>query len=155
MPRFQPAVCEDNLIGRLDYNLSNGAKAFYRYSYFKNSLVRDLWTWFFRLRQRTVTRNHVVGFDFSSGSFTHSIRFSYLKFQNQIVGCDFGTIPLFHFAERTGNQFGIVLHGPNLLAPQSTPQSNHEIKYDGSKIYARAHVPLRRRVQPHSGRRIC
>ena len=25
--------------------------------------------------------------------------------------------------------------GPNLLAPQSTPQSNREIKYDGSQIF--------------------
>src|SRR5258708_7073675 len=27
-----------------------------------------------------------------------------------------------------------LIAGPNLLAPQSTPQSNHEIKYDGSKV---------------------
>src|SRR5262249_25653717 len=29
---------------------------------------------------------------------------------------------------------GSFFTGPNLLAPQSTPQSNREIKYDGSKI---------------------
>src|SRR5262249_30048369 len=28
----------------------------------------------------------------------------------------------------------IFFVGPNLLAPQSTPQSNHQIKYDGSKV---------------------
>ncbi len=37
-PDFSQPFIEDNLIGKLDYNLSNGAKAFYRYSYFKNSL---------------------------------------------------------------------------------------------------------------------
>src|SRR6266851_4925109 len=36
---FSSPFIEDNLIGKVDYNLGNGAKAFYRYSYFKNSLL--------------------------------------------------------------------------------------------------------------------
>jgi hypothetical protein len=32
-----------------------------------------------------------------------------------------------------------LVAGPNLLAPQSTPQSDHEIKYDGSKVFG-AHI---------------
>src|SRR6266853_634913 len=36
---FSSPFLEDNLIGKVDYNLGNGAKAFYRYSYFKNSLL--------------------------------------------------------------------------------------------------------------------
>ena len=32
-----------------------------------------------------------------------------------------------------------LVAGPNLLAPQSTPQSDHQLKYDGSKILG-AHV---------------
>src|SRR5437588_326969 len=82
---FNQPFIEDNLIGKVDYNLSNGAKAFYRYSYFKNSLEATFGLGFSVYDNRDVTRQHVVGFDFSTGSFTHSIRFSYLKFQNQIV----------------------------------------------------------------------
>ncbi|HVI80837.1 MAG TPA: carboxypeptidase regulatory-like domain-containing protein, partial [Candidatus Acidoferrum sp.] len=82
---FSQPFIEDNLIGKVDYNLSNGAKAFYRYSYFKNSLAATFGLGFSVYDNRNITRQHVVGFDFSTGSFTHSIRFSYLKFQNQIV----------------------------------------------------------------------
>src|ERR1700736_3601015 len=86
---FNQPFVEDNLIGKLDYNLSNGAKAFYRYSYFKNSLLATFGLGFSVYDNRDITRQHVVGFDFSTGSLTHSIRFSYLKFQNQIVDATF------------------------------------------------------------------
>ena len=43
---------------------------------------------------KDVTRQHVVGLDFSTGSLTHSIRFSYLKFQNQIVDATLSTSSL-------------------------------------------------------------
>ena len=41
-----------------------------------------------------ITRNQVVGVDFNTGSFSHSIRFSYLKFQNQIVDATTGNSAL-------------------------------------------------------------
>ena len=132
---FSQPFIEDNLIGKVDYNLSNGAKAFYRYSYFKNSLFATFGLGFSVYDNRDVTRNHVVGFDFSSGSFTHSIRFSYLKFQNQIVDATLNNSSLPFCCNGLEISAGSFFTGPNLLAPQSTPQSNHEIKYDGSKIY--------------------
>ncbi len=132
---FNSPFIEDNLLGKLDYNLGNGAKAFYRYSYFKNSLLATFGLGFSVYDNKDITRQHVVGFDFSSGSFTHSIRFTYLKFQNQIVDATLGNNALPFCC--TGLEFrsGSFFAGPNLLAPQSTPQSNRQIKYDGSKIY--------------------
>ena len=132
---FSQPFIEDNLIGKLDYNLSNGAKAFYRYSYFKNSLLATFGLGFSVYDNRDITRQHVVGFDFSTGSYTHSIRFSYLKFQNQIVDSTLGDNSLPFCCTGLEISAGSFFVGPNLLAPQSTPQSNREIKYDGSKIY--------------------
>ena len=78
------------------------------------------------------------GADFTTGAWTHSIRFSYLKFQNEIVDAVIGSdLPLSDFPGN-GQYMNINVvngpsTGPNLLAPQSTPQSDHQIKYDGSK----------------------
>jgi|tagenome__1003787_1003787.scaffolds.fasta_scaffold20990097_6 hypothetical protein len=132
---FSQPFIEDNLIGKVDYNLSNGAKAFYRYSYFKNSLAATFGLGFSVYDNRNITRQHVVGFDFSTGSFTHSIRFSYLKFQNQIVDSTLNNNSLPYCCTGLEISAGSFFVGPNLLAPQSTPQSNREIKYDGSHIY--------------------
>jgi hypothetical protein len=132
---FSQPFIEDNLIGKVDYNLTNGAKAFYRYSYFKNSLLATFGLGFSVYDNKDITRQHVAGFDFSSGSFTHSIRFSYLKFQNQIVDSTLNNNSLPFCCTGLEISAGSFFVGPNLLAPQSTPQSNHEIKYDGSKIY--------------------
>src|SRR5215467_4872376 len=132
---FNSPFTEDNLIGKIDYNLGNGAKAFYRYSYFKNSLFATFGLGFSLYDNKDITRQHVVGFDFGSGSFTHSIRFSYLKFQNQIVDATLNDPSLPYCCTGLEISSGSFFVGPNLLAPQSTPQSNHEIKYDGTKIF--------------------
>src|SRR5215471_15007411 len=132
---FNSPFVEDNLIGKVDYNLGNGAKAFYRFSYFKNSLFATFGLGFSLYDNKDITRQHVVGFDFGSGSFTHSIRFSYLKFQNQIVDATLNNPSLPYCCTGLEISSGSFFTGPNLLAPQSTPQSNHEIKYDGTKIY--------------------
>lgn len=131
---FSQPFIEDNLIGKLNYNLSNGARVFYRYSYFKNSLLATFGLGFSVYDNKDITRQHVVGFDFNSGSFSHSIRFSYLKFQNQIVDATLGNNSLPFCCTGLLMSSGSVYVGPNLLAPQSTPQSNREIKYDGTKI---------------------
>ena len=76
----------------------------------------------------------MVGVDFNTGTFTHSFRYSYLKFQNQIVDAtagQFGASILLHRLEISSAS---VFVGPNLLAPQSTPQANNQVKYDGSKV---------------------
>ncbi len=132
---FADPFREGNLLGRLDYQLTKSARAFYRYSYFKNSLGATFGLGYSLYDNVDITRNHVVGVDFNTGSFTHSVRFSFLKFQNQIVDATVGTsLPFANIGAEIFMGGSGLIAGPNLLAPQSTPQSNHEIKYDGSKI---------------------
>ncbi len=132
---FADPFREGNLLGRLDYQLTKGARAFYRFTYFKNSLGATFGLGFSLYDNVDITRNHVVGVDFNTGSFAHSIRFSFLKFQNQIVDATTGstTLPFANLGAEIFMGGSGLIAGPNLLAPQSTPQSNHEIKYDGSK----------------------
>jgi len=138
---FSDPFREGELLGKVDYQLPKSAHAFYRFSYFKNSLGATFGFGYSLYNNVDITRNHVLGVDFNTGSFTHSIRFSFLKFQNQIVDTTTGNSALpfndLH-AEIFMGGTGLVA-GPNLLAPQSTPQSDHEIKYDGTKVW-RTHV---------------
>jgi Carboxypeptidase regulatory-like domain len=132
---FSQPFRESNLLGKIDYNFGNGAKAFYRYSYFANSLDATFGFGFQVYDNKDYSRTHVVGLDFTTGSYSHSIRYSFLKFQNQIKDVTSGNSAL-PFSS-TGLEIGDTtasLFGPNLLAPQSTPQQNNEVKYDGSKV---------------------
>ena len=138
---FQDPFHEGNLLGRLDYQLTKNARAFFRFSDFQNILGATFGFGYSLYDNKDITRNFVGGIDFNTGSFSHAIRFSYLKFQNQIKDATTGNSALpFNdigaeiFMGATG-----LTAGPNLLAPQSTPQSDHQIKYDGSKII-RSHV---------------
>jgi Carboxypeptidase regulatory-like domain len=131
---FQAPFKENELEARVDYSLSKTARLFGRYNYFDNSVEATFFPSSFQVyNNKDYTRNEVAGLDFSTGSFTHSIRFSYLKFQNQIVDGTRGTtLPFADFP--VSMNIGTFTVGPNLLAPQSTPQSDHQTKYDGSKI---------------------
>lgn len=132
---FSQPFRESNLLGKIDYNFGNGAKAFYRYSYFANSLFATFGFGFQVYDNKDYTRTHVLGVDFTTGSYSHSFRYSFLKFQNQIKDVTSGNSAL-PFSS-TGLEIGDTtqsLFGPNLLAPQSTPQQNNEVKYDGSKM---------------------
>src|ERR1700733_1239494 len=131
---FSQPFRESDLLGKIDYNFGNGGKAFYPYSYFATSRFATFNFGFQVFDNKDYPRWHVVGVDFTTGSFSHSIRFSYLKFQNQIKDVTSGNSAL-PFSS-TGLEIGDTtesLFGPNLLAPQSTPQQNSELKYDGSK----------------------
>jgi Carboxypeptidase regulatory-like domain/TonB dependent receptor len=124
---------DNELMSKLDYTFGN-ARLFYRYNYFKNSLPGTFGDGYSVYVNKDITRTHVVGIDFNTGTFTHTVRFSYLKFQNQIGDATLGTSLPFCCTGVTlwgiNNPF---YAGPNPNAPQSTPQSNHQIKYDGGK----------------------
>jgi hypothetical protein len=127
---------DNELMGRADYNLGHNARLFYRYNYFSNSLPTDFGLGYSVFSNKDITRTHVAGADFNTGSFTHTIRFSYMKFQNQIVDSTLGSSLPFANTGVTLDALGTGLYtGPSPDAPQSTPQSNHEIKYDGSKSF--------------------
>jgi len=127
----------ENLLGRLDYHFTQGARAFYRFSYFKNSLDATSGLGYSVYDNVNITRNHVVGVDFDKWNLTNSIRFSFLKFENQMADAITGNSALpfndFH-AEIAMGATGLVA-GPNFLAPQGTPQRNLEVTYDGSRMW--------------------
>ncbi len=140
---FNSPFSNPNALGRLDYVAPHNVKLFFRFDY---SQIKAEGTFFSDSLQvyqsKNYTRNYVGGADFTTGSWTHSFRFSYLKFQNEIADAVIGSnLPLSNFPGN-GQYLNIEVAsgpstGPNLLAPQSTPQSDKQIKYDGSKTIGR------------------
>lgn len=141
--------------GRLDWNIRGSARMFYRFNFDQNSQIRAFGSASSLQGFKNVdhTPSHTLGFDFNSGLFTHSIRFEYLRFHNAIadgtssigagpdnpipgLGINIGA-PVAGNCVLSGG--GSYCGGPNLLAPQQTLQSNHEIKYDGSRSIG-AHI---------------
>jgi hypothetical protein len=141
---------EGEIVGRLDWQITNNYKFFYRFSYDQN---KDRLAYtpnsFQPFANVNYTPVHAMGLDFNTGSFTHSIRFGYTKFRNSIVDATLGTgiydpLPNIELAIGTdpdclvpGADF--FCSGPSFLAPQQTYQSDHQIKYDGSKAIG-AHI---------------
>lgn len=136
---FSSPFRETNLLGRLDYNLPHNARLFFRYGYFQDLAVSTFGAISFQpFKDKNYTRTYVLGSDFTAGAFTHSVRFEYLKFKNTLTDAVRGTgLPLANFP--LSLNIGPFSSGPNLLAPQTTPQSDHQIKYDGSRIWG-SHV---------------
>ena len=132
---FNSPFKETDLLGKLDYNLGHNARLFARFSYFQNLAFSTFGAPTLQpFKDKNYTRSTVVGTDFTTGSFTHSIRFEYLKFQNELVDAVVGSnLPFANFP--ISLNIGPLSTGPNLLAPQTTPQSNRSVKYDGSKIW--------------------
>jgi len=136
--------------GRLDWQRPSGAHAFYRFDFDQTSEVRP-----FRsdgvsqaFRGATHTPSHTLGYDFSTGPNTHSIRFEYLRVRSGI-GDDTAAIPagvnnpipglgISVGAPVEGNcglsGGGAYCGGAGSSAPQLTFQSNYEGRYDGSRI---------------------
>lgn len=131
---FNAPFRENDLDGRLDYAGPHGLRMFYRFGYFGNLAVVGSGVGFSPFEDKNYTRSHVVGADFGTGSFAHSIRFSYLKFENDLADAvrgsslPFASLPI-------SVAIGPLTVGPNPLAPQETPQSDHELKYDGSRVW--------------------
>ena len=131
------------LDGRVDYQAGR-YKIFYRFTYEQNkSVLPFIPNSFQPFANVNHDRDHVVGADFNTGSFTHTIRFSYTKFENGITDAVTGSSI---FDPAPGIELAIggdpncltagldqFCSGPNFLAPQATMQSNHQFKYDGSK----------------------
>ena len=134
---FAAPFHEDELQARVDYNLSKTARLFGRFNYFKNSVDATFFPSSFQVYNNLdYTRNDVAGLDFNTGNITHSVRFSYLKFQNRILDAVRGsTLPFANYP--VAINLGTFTVGPNLLAPQATPQSDHQLKYDGTKAFGK------------------
>ncbi|HEX4154558.1 MAG TPA: carboxypeptidase regulatory-like domain-containing protein [Acidobacteriaceae bacterium] len=124
-------------IARLDYNAPWGLHLFARATYSNNAGAGTS-----GLDPYSVFTNQdnvpaiVGGGDFTTGKFTHSIRFGYLKFINNIVDAT-GTLgsSIYNPSAIAGYPLelgGAISAGPNELAPQSTYQSSKQFRYDGT-----------------------
>ena len=83
---FQPPFKENDLMGRLDYSLDQDRSSLRPLHLLRQLAFATFFPSSFQVYDnKDYTRNEVVGLDFNTGSFSHTIRFSYLKFQNQIV----------------------------------------------------------------------
>ncbi len=141
---FDSPFRETEALGKLDWQISNNYKMFYRFSYDQNKSVLPFVPNSFQpFANITHTPDHVVGLDFNTGGYTHAIRFGYTKFRNAISDAVSGSsifdpVPGIELAIGTDPNCltagaDVFCSGPNFLAPQATYQSNHQIKYDGSK----------------------
>jgi len=137
-------------IGRVDWQINNNYKFFYRFSYDQNhSVLAIIPNSFQPFGNVNHTPVHAIGLDFNTGNYTHSIRFGYTKFRNGIVDATggsniFNPLPGIELAIgsdpdclTSGADF--FCSGPSFLAPQQTYQSDHQIKYDGSRALG-AHI---------------
>jgi hypothetical protein len=132
---FSSPYRENNLMARADYQLEHSGHLFYRFSYFSNSLSANAGLGFSVYRNKGITRTHVAGFDFNTGNFSHSIRFEYLKFGEQIGDATRGSsLPLANYPLEIEMGSSGLVTGPSFLAPQVGAQSNHQVKYDGSGV---------------------
>jgi Carboxypeptidase regulatory-like domain len=123
---------ESELMGRLDWNISSNMHAFYRFSFDQNDdVIASGPNSFSPFRNRDHTPVEAAGLDFTTGTWTHSVRFGFTRFRNTIVDASQG---VYNPAPGVELAVGPFSSGPNLLAPQATPQDDTQIKYDGSHI---------------------
>jgi hypothetical protein len=129
-------------VAKLDWRISDTTHAFYRFSYEQNNSLKGFIPNSFQpFDNVNNTPVHAAGIDFTTGSFTHAIRFGFTKFRNGITdGSQNAFDPLPGVSLSIGQDPNCLTggadqfcSGPNLLAPQQTFQQNTQIKYDGSK----------------------
>ncbi len=133
---FPSPFKEGDLLGRVDYQATKSLHIFYRFDYFSNYLVPPFGPPSFSFfANKDITRSDVLGGDWTTGPWTHSVRFEYLRFQNQITDATRGSgEPFSDFPIATDFLVSNLATGPSDDAPQATPQSDHQLKYDGSRI---------------------
>jgi Carboxypeptidase regulatory-like domain len=124
---------DNEYVGRLDWSVRQNMHLFYKFGYDNNSILKPANN-YSPFLNRDNTPSHTVGLDFTSGSFTHSIRYGYNYFNNSLGAAPAGG----GIIDPDPNLFmisnaGGLLTGPNVNAPQGTIQANHQIRYDGSK----------------------
>lgn len=141
-PTFNGAVTtpfNDNLgIGRLDWNVTDSINAFFRFS----TETNDAATGFGGASlapfvNQNVTNVTAVGFDVATSKLTHSVRYGFTSFDNEISTNNLG-LPEFSGG---GSPVSVAINsraaffsGPNRLAPQATYQTDNQFKYDGALI---------------------
>jgi Carboxypeptidase regulatory-like domain len=147
---FNSPFTERDYLGRLDYNIKPNWTMFYRFIYNQNSSVRGFNPGVYQpFDNIDHAPAHVIGTDFSFGRSTNSIRFEYLKFRNAIadaVALSGALNPIPGISVNitpNGNDLSCLsggeafCSGANILAPQNTFQTDHQLKYDGSYTFGK------------------
>jgi len=127
-------------IGRLDYNGPWGVHYFARATYSNNASFGTMGQAPYALFENQDNVPALVGgADFSTGSFSHSVRFGYLKFINNIfAGANSLGDTIYNPSRTLGFPFeliGAIYAGSgNEEAPQKTYQSSKQFRYDGTWV---------------------
>jgi hypothetical protein len=131
---FNSPFRENMPMAKVDWQVNSNLRMFYRFNYYDTLAEATYYSASLQVyKSKNYSRSHVIGADFNTGQFTHSIRFQQLKFQNNIGDAVIGSgLPLADLGLNLNITNG-PLTGPNLLAPQATAQLNRQIKYDGSR----------------------
>jgi len=141
---FNSPFRDTNGVAKLDWKVKDSVKVFGRFSYEQNSSTKGFIPNSFQpFTNGNHTPVYAAGVDFNTGTFTHSVRFGFTKFRNEII--DATKSGVFNPAPDLSITIGPSLtclaggvdqfcSGSNLLAPQHTFQENTQAKYDGSKV---------------------
>jgi hypothetical protein len=135
---FPARFSDTSTIGKLDYTIAKNIKAFGRFSYWQASDVGNFGgaANYSVYDNKDRTKTFAGGVDFNEGSFTHSFRAEYLKFVNVIADAVQGSSLPFAFVPNEILLSGTGFEsGPSFEAPQSTIQSDKQVKYDGSHVW--------------------
>lgn len=147
---FNSPFRDQQWLGRLDYNITSNIRAFFKYSYEQNQAVGAFVPGTYSpFANVDYTPSFGGGLDFSTGTYTHSIRIGYLKFRNGIADSVTGTnitnlapgivVNISNGGTGCTDGAALICTGANILAPQKTYQSDKQFKYDGSRVF-RSHI---------------
>ena len=136
--------------GRLDWQVHNNAHAFYRFGFDESREISPYGAFssLQAIKNETHTPSHTLGYDFTKGKFTHSLRFEYLKFHDGVgdesgaigagienpipgLGINIGAAVLGSCAFTGG---GAYCGGPALIAPEARFQSDAQLRYEGTRL---------------------
>ena len=126
---FTTPFRDNYYVGKVDYTAPKGIHMFFRGAYENNLDDSNAGDGYSRYGNKDNTPAFAGGADFITGKFTHSVRYSYLKFHNLIADETGSGVPNLAPGVELFND-GLVT-GPNLLAPQATYQSDKQVRYDG------------------------
>ena len=123
---------------RMDYDAPKGIHLFTRAAYNVNSSNSNFGDLYSLYTSRNNVPALVGGADFTTGSFTHSIRGGYEKFHNLLTDGTGGLTSIYNPTYAGGGSVTLLdsadnfFAGPNFLAPQGTYQSDKQLRYDGT-----------------------
>ena len=135
---FPAPFHDNNIMGRLDWQATKSIHAFARFNYWQGLDVGNFGgaANYSVYSNKDRTKSIVGGVDFTTGQYTHSFRAEYLKFVNVLADAVTGSdLPFADLGVSTVLAGTGVATGPSFLAPQSTIQSDRQVKYDGSKVW--------------------